>query len=127
MAEGFSKVSDVPVRLTGGQKAAVLLAELGPAFEDVMKYFNQFEKKRLCSEMRRLGTRYSPNNMYEVAREQKVLNEAKEFGQFHGIWRNISKINMSVRQRQNEDVLNVVASNADKVASILSAWLSEDD
>ena len=123
--------------LSGIEKAAILLAEIGPS--DNSNYDALFEAlhlstdeiKKLRKAMKKLG-RYAParanyeEGMDQIHREQAVLQEALAFGKRKGIAPNVSeskRLNKIVDQNETAKIQKLVAENPDDVAKVLRSWL----
>lgn len=125
----FQKTSqrDIP----GKKKAAILFGELDPAAaEGVMDYLNADEKKMLLKAMRKLGTKYNPNNPAEVRDEIQVLETLERFGKVRNIYKDVAserKAFEKVAASPATKIKNVLNDYPDRVASVLSAWLRKDD
>ena len=106
--EKFIKTSSA--KLSGLEKAAVLLAELGPAFN------------------KNLGS-YNPavHGIGEILREESVLNEVIEFGKLRGIFHPVEK-NRTGNSRFDisNGVSDMAKQNPEAVAKILSSWLGKE-
>lgn len=125
--------------LSGLEKAAILLAEIGPS--DNSNYDALFEAlhlsadeiKKLRRAMKKLG-RYAPartnyeDGMKQIQREQSVLKEALAFGKRKGIASNISeskRIERIVDQKETSKIQKLVAENPDNVAKVIRSWLDK--
>ena len=123
--------------LSGLEKAAILLAEIGPS--DNSNYDALFEAlhlstdeiKKLRKTMKKLG-RYAPartnyeDGMKQIQREQAVLQEALAFGKRKGIASNISesqRLSKLVDQDESTKIKKLVAEKPDNVAKVIRSWL----
>lgn len=117
--------------IPGKKKAAILFGELDPAAaEGVMDYLNANEKKMLLKAMRKLGTKYNPNNPAEVRDEIQVLETLERFGKVRNIYKDVAserKAFEKVAASPATKIKNVLNDYPDKVASVLSAWLKKDE
>lgn len=123
-------------QLSGVEKAAILLAEIGPAFNNNYAalenelQLSDDEKIKLAQAMKNLGT-YNParHGMGEILREESVLNEFIEFGKKRGIFHPVE--NPSFGRNSRTDASNGVSQMAkqdpEAVAKILSSWLGDGD
>ncbi|WP_407399302.1 hypothetical protein [Treponema sp.] len=128
MQNGFIK----QVRLSGKEKAAILLGELGYTTETLCKYFSDSELKKIKRGFASLG------GQYNVSLENSVLEETCAFG----ISRNLLPPDAIVRAQQNAeetaaryassarfggaDVLSNNGLKAQDLANVLSMWLKEE-
>ncbi len=125
-----------PQYLTGAQKIAILLGELGPlASEEVMEKAKLTDKQleKVRTAMKGLGM-YDPTDPVKVQREVQTLQEVYEFGAMKGILvpnpgRYVTPpagyIKVTDNSVQN-DIRQSVQTNPDAIAQVLSSWLSED-
>lgn len=137
MEESFIKITK-PV-LSGPEKVAILLAEIGPLFNS--NYDQLFEAMHLSTDeikkirkaMKKLG-RYAPaktlyeNGMDQINKEQSVLQEALEFGVRRGIAK-MPAANETTHKTLKDfipsDVKNLANQKPEDVANVLRSWLSE--
>lgn len=116
--------------IPGKKKAAILFGELDTAAaESVMEYLNEGEKRKLLKAMRKLGTRYNPNNPSEVRQEIQVLETLERFGKVRNIYRDVAGERKAFEKKMaapTAQIRNAIDNYPDKVASVLSAWLSKD-
>ena len=120
------------VKLSGKEKAAVLLGELGLDAEHITHYFSDSELKKIRKGFASLG------GAYNVSLENSVLEEACAYG----ISRNMlppdaivvaernareaaSRYEVS-RKINGPEVLSDNGLNAQDLAKVLSMWLKED-
>lgn len=124
--EGFIKTeSSEPAapKLSGFQKIAVLLSEIGfEAGQKVLSHINFSDSQiiKLNSAFRSLGE-FNPHNEFQVRRENAVLNEAASFGKKRGIYSEISIHTQS--QKKTDDF---ASKNPKEIAKFLSGLLSKD-
>lgn len=128
-------------KLTGVQKAAIILAELGPLLNDnydvLMEKLNLSadEMKKIRIAMKNLGE-YRPakhgyeQGMAEIKREQSVLKEVLEFGRRRGIYTpppegEEDKFEKLVEKNNNQTINNITASDPEMLANILKLWIEE--
>lgn len=125
----FQKTSQK--NIPGRKKAAILFGELDPAAaEGVMDYLNADEKKMLLKAMRKLGTKYNPNNPAEVRDEIQVLETLERFGKVRNIYRDVAserKAFEKVAASPATKIKSALSDYPDRVASVLSAWLRKDE
>ena len=115
--------------IPGKKKAAILFGELGSAAESVMDYLNEGEKRKLLKAMRKLGTRYNPNNPTEVRQEIQTLETLERFGKVRNIYRDVAGERKAFEKNMvapTAQIRTAIDNYPDKVASVLSAWLSKD-
>lgn len=124
----FEMTSDKGI--PGKKKAAILFGELDTAAaESVMEYLNEGEKRKLLKAMRKLGTKYNPNNPTEVRQEIQVLETLERFGKVRNIYRDVAGERKAFEKKMaapTAQIRNAIDNYPDKVASVLSAWLSKD-
>jgi len=123
---GFVKTSEITI--SGAQKAAILLSELGQA--NSIEIFKNLklstkEMKRIRVAMELLGY-YNPNNEYMTKREGMVLESAINYGiQNCGFQPHKVQVKKSYAEMEKEEVTNLVTQNPDAVANLLKAWLDD--
>ena len=123
----FEMTSDTGI--PGKKKAAILFGELGSAAEGVMDYLNEDEKRKLLKAMRKLGTRYNPHNPVEVRQEIQTLETLERFGKVRNIYRDVAGERKAFEKKMAAPAAQIrtaIDNYPDKVASVLSAWLSKD-
>ncbi len=117
--------------IPGKKKAAILFGELDTAAaESVMEYLNEGEKRKLLKAMRKLGTRYNPNNPSEVRQEIQVLETLERFGKVRNIYRDVAGERKAFEKKMaapTAQIRNAIDNYPDQVASVLSAWLKKDE
>ena len=137
MEESFIKTTK-PV-ISGPEKVAILLAEIGPFFNS--NYDQLFEAMHLSDEeirkirksMKKLG-KYEPGKvsfekgMEQIKQEQSVLQEALEFGVRRGIAE--MPAGNEVTHKKLKDFIpanlkNLANQNPEEVANVLRTWLGE--
>lgn len=125
--------------LTGVEKTAILLAEIGPMFNnnyDALMdslHLSTEEMRKIRKAMIRLGT-YRPakkdyeTGMAEIKREQVVLKEVIEYGKRRGIFHPVEHSSIQ-GQYVKRDVTNGLAEMAKNdpqaIANILAKWIGE--
>lgn len=126
--------------LSGPEKVAILLAEIGPFFNS--NYDELFEKlhlstkeiKKIRKAMQKLG-RFAPayassyeKGMEQINRESSVLQEALDYGARRGILSKQTKIQAfqkSVKQMMPDKIKDMANQNPDDVAKVIRSWLGE--
>jgi len=122
--------------LTGNQKAAILLAELGPLandrYQELYKHLklstSQLEKLRVTMEGLSPYLKTEPKNINEIYREQAVLTEALNYGKKRGIFQPIPKDqlkNTSVKTSPEGEINKLVDKDPQTVAKVVSQWLDK--
>ena len=128
MQNGFIR----QVRLSGKEKAAILLGELGFTTETLCRYFSDSELKKINKGFASLGGQYNVNL------ENSVLEETCAYG----ISRNLLPPDAIARAQHNaEEMASKYAAsakisdasllsgnglNAHDLANVLSMWLKEE-
>ena len=123
--------------LSGSEKAAILLAELGPFFNSNYDqlfgamHLSDEEIRKIRKSMKKLG-RYTPakvsyeKGMEQIKQEQAVLTEALEYGVRKGI---VSKTTTSTETTLKDfipsEIKNIANQNPEDVANVLRSWLGE--
>ncbi len=123
--------------LTGPEKVAILIAEIGPFFNSNYDqlygamHLSDEEIKKIRKAMKKLG-RYAPGKvsyekgMEQIQQEQSVLQEALDYGVRKGI---VSKTGgkggKTLKDFIPEDVKNIANQNPEDVAKVLRSWLGE--
>ena len=137
MENNFIKTTQ-PI-LSGPEKVAILLAEIGPLFNS--NYDQLFEAMHLSTDeikkirkaMKKLG-RYAPaktsyeNGMEQINKEQAVLKEALDFGVRRGIANNPTTKEVTHKTLKDfipSDVKDLANQNPEDVANVLRSWLKE--
>lgn len=123
----FEMTSDKGI--PGKKKAAILFGELGSAAESVMDYLNEGEKRKLLKAMRKLGSRYNPHNPAEVRDEIQVLETLERFGKVRNIYRDVASERKAFEKKMaapTAQIRTAIDNYPEKVASVLSAWLSKE-
>ena len=95
-----------------------------------MDYLNADEKKKLLKAMRKLGTKYNPNNSAEVQDEIFVLETLERFGKVRNIYKDVAserKAFEKVSATPAAKVRRALNDYPDRVASVLSAWLKKEE
>ncbi|MBR5866932.1 MAG: hypothetical protein IKZ04_03380 [Spirochaetaceae bacterium] len=125
--------------LTGLEKTAILLSEIGPLYNDKYDELMEFlhlktsEIKKIRKAIIKLG-KYQPSGrgteqgFAEIQREKIVLNEVMQFGKRRGIFNNNAGLQQSRQNVKNdftEDLSEMIKNDPKEVAKILSSWLGE--
>ena len=136
--EGFIRTTKPT--LSGPEKVAILLAEIGPLFNSKYDelfealYLSTVEIKKIRKAMKKLG-RYSPaqassyeNGMEQIARETSVLQEALDYGARRGILSKRTKVEAfqkTIKQLMPDKIKDMANKNPDDVAKVIRSWLGE--
>ena len=123
--------------LSGLEKVAILLAELGPFFNSNYDqlygafHLSEEEIRKIRKAMKKLG-RYAPakvsyeKGMEQIQQEQSVLQEALDYGVRKGI---VSKTQTDDSKTLKDfipaDIKNIANQNPEDVAKVLRSWLGE--
>ena len=128
-ASGFEMVSDKLPKISGYQKAAILLAEIGNPEDDsgyvqyIMRLLkltpNQVDK--LNQAYKSLGS-FNPKNEKIVQRENLVMEEAFAYSQKKGFFTPVE----SPRKKQQNEIKAMVDKNPDAIAQLLGTWLGDE-
>lgn len=124
----FIRVTDELPKISGKQKAAILLAELGEdAYlkDKIYKLLNLSteEQQKLRTTMEGLGN-YNPDNKLHSLREISVLEEFFNYGIVRGLWTEEDKNRKHKTGTSPEDkIKDMVDDNPEGVAQILKNWL----
>ena len=123
--------------LSGLEKVAILLAELGPFFNSNYDqlygalHLSDEEIRKIRKAMKKLG-RYAPakvsyeKGIEQIQQEQSVLQEALDYGVRKGI---VSKTDgngdKTLKDFIPADIKNIANQNPEDVAKVLRSWLGE--
>lgn len=124
----FIRVTDELPKISGKQKAAILLAELGEdAYlkDKIYKLLNLSteEQQKLRTTMEGLGN-YNPDNKLHSLREISVLEEFFNYGIVKGLWTDEDKNRKhNTANTPEEKIKDMVDDNPQGVAQILKNWL----
>ena len=124
--ENFIATAEPDIKLTGAEKTAILLGELGMAISDDLLErvgLTEQEKKAVNKAFKKLG-RYNPQSRFEARREVQVLQEVMNFGAYKGI---LPPPKPDFYQQKRQEVLGMMKQNPDAVANLLKTWLGDDD
>lgn len=124
--ENFIATAEPDIKLTGAEKTAILLGELGMAISDDLLErvgLTEQERKAVNKAFKKLG-RYNPQSRFEARREVQVLQEVMNFGAYKGI---LPPPKPDFYQQKQQEVLGMMKQNPDAVANLLKTWLGDDD
>ncbi len=124
--ENFIATAEPDIKLTGAEKTAILLGELGMAISDDLLErvgLTEQEKKAVNKAFKKLG-RYNPQSRFEARREVQVLQEVMNFGAYKGI---LPPPKPDFYQQKQQEVLGMMKQNPDAVANLLKTWLGDDE
>ncbi|MBQ7753743.1 MAG: hypothetical protein IJR80_08850 [Treponema sp.] len=124
--ENFIATAEPDIKLTGAEKTAILLGELGMAISDNLLErvgLTEQEKKAVNKAFKKLG-RYNPQSRFEARREVQVLQEVMNFGAYKGI---LPPPKPDFYQQKQQEVLGMMKQNPDAVANLIKTWLGDDD
>ena len=124
--ENFIATAEPDIKLSGAEKTAILLGELGMAISDDLLDrvgLTDREKKAINKAFKKLG-KYNPQSRYEARREVQVLQEVMDYGSYKGI---LPPPKPDFYQQKQQEVLGMMKQNPDAVANLLKAWLGDDD
>lgn len=113
--------------MNGFEKIAVLLGELGmEASENIVSrlHLSDGELAEIKKNLARLGP-YNPHDPYQVARENSVLEELKQFGMARGIYRDVPHDGFVKTGSAQNNIFNMAQQNPEDIAMVLKSWLSE--
>ena len=124
--ENFIATAEPDIKLSGAEKTAILLGELGMAISDDLLErvgLSEREKKAINKAFKKLG-KYDPQSRFEARREVQVLQEVMDYGAYKGI---LPPPKPDFYQQKQQEVLGMMKQNPDAVANLLKAWLGDDD
>ena len=124
--ENFIATAEPDIKLTGAEKTAILLGELGMAISDDLLErvgLTEQEKKAVNKAFKKLG-RYNPQSRFEARREVQVLQEVMNYGDYKGI---LPPPKPDFYQQKQNEVLGMMKNNPDTVVNLLKTWLGDDD
>ena len=125
--------------LSGSEKAAILLAEIGPLFNSNYDqlfgamHLSDEEIRKIRKSMKKLG-KYEPGKvsfvkgMEQIKQEQSVLQEALEFGVRRGIAKMPASNELTHKTLKDfipADLKNLANQKPEEVANVLRTWLGE--
>lgn len=128
-------------KLSGIEKTAILLAELGPRYNNnydaLMDALNLStdDKEKIRKAMLQLGSYHPAQHgtdygMMEIRREEAVLNEVIEFGKRRGIFRPLNPDefkNPYIKKDSTKGLAEMAKNNPKVVADILASWINGED
>ena len=124
--ENFIATAEPDIKLSGAEKTAILLGELGMAISDDLLErvgLSEREKKAINKAFKKLG-KYNPQSRFEARREVQVLQEVMDYGAYKGI---LPPPKPDFYQQKQQEVLGMMKQNPDAVANLLKTWLGDDD
>ena len=124
--ENFIATAEPDIKISGAEKTAILLGELGMAISDDLLErvgLSEREKKAINKAFKKLG-KYNPQSRFEARREVQVLQEVMDYGAYKGI---LPPPKPDFYQQKQQEVLGMMKQNPDAVANLLKAWLGDDD
>ncbi len=115
--------------MTGYEKIAVLLTELGSETSDkILKILklSPADMNKISKNIMSLGP-YNPRNLLHVQRETAVLEEVKKFGELRGIYRESSPKNGNgfLMVDNLESLKKEIPKSPEDVANVLRGWLDK--
>lgn len=120
--------------MTGYDKIAILLAELGNgAREAVLEKlnFSSEQLKKISAATKKLrsydGKIYNSKDKSQVNREIAVLEELKSFGELRGIYKDVPHGFIKTAASEEEKFRQSVMANPEAIAQALGKWLKSDD
>lgn len=132
--DNFIKIPGVSAKLTGVQKTAILLAELGPLhnenYQDLYSKLNltteQIRKIRIEMENLKPYLKTNPMDESEIYREQTVLNELIEFGKMRGIYHPVEESKLPKFYAKDDKVSPIADQKPEDLAKLLKSWISDE-
>ena len=121
---GFTKVTDRYGRyLTGREKAAILMSELGSsAGSRIIDFLSTKEIRTINRQMKKLGS------AYDSVCDLQVLEETNRFGAMRGIAPKVKASDSYVPEPQKANpVADAIKNNPEALAKVLSQWLSAEE
>jgi len=125
MAKDFLVSTEPEIKLSGSEKVAILLSELGMAISDDILgrvVLTDKEKKALNKAYKKFG-KYNPHNRYEARREVQVLQEVMNYGKFKNI---LPAPKPDFYHQKQQEVLSLVQESPDTVVNLLKGWLGDE-
>lgn len=126
MAEQIIRSTEPEIKLTGIEKVAILLSELGMALSDDLLRrieITDKEKKALNKAYKKLG-KYDPHNRYEAMREVQVLQEVMNYGKYMNI---LPPPKPDFYQQKSNEVMDMLRQSPDSVVNLLKTWMGDDE
>lgn len=129
MEQLIKQTGKTPI-LSGYEKTAILLGELGP--ENSIEILNKLnlspkQTRLIRKEIKKLG-KYDRNNFFQVGKELQVLNETVSYVEKRALIRRSTMNKSSVLNIQNNDaneISQAAKKNPDEIAKILKSWLGD--
>ena len=127
--DNLIKISGLIPKITGYQKAAILLAELGlETSKEIIEYLKLTPKehKKLLNTYKKLGS--YPRNINDIIREEKVLAETLNYGKVKGIYTPIEKEDLQTQYLKNNQaqVSKMLNDSPDTITNIIKNWLDQN-
>ena len=127
--DNLIKISGSIPKITGYQKAAILLAELGlETSKEIKEYLKltQKEHKKLLNTYKKLGS--YPRNINDIIREEKVLAETLNYGKVKGIYTPIEKEDLQTQylKKNQAQVSKMLNDSPDSITNIIKNWLDQN-
>lgn len=124
---GFIKVTEKKSELSGYQKTAILLGELGNTNSaEILKQLSlkpsQMKKIRIA--MKKLGT-FSHSDAVQVSNEIQVLNETTNYGIAKGILSTSKGSDSYMKDFVNSRKKEIQTYDSESVAKVLKNWLGD--
>lgn len=120
------------MRLSGYEKIAVLLGELGVETSERLLQSLHLSTEEIIKIWKKIASlgEYNPNNSFHVDRENTVLEEFKKFGEFRGIYREVPhnqpQPNGFIKVDGLAEIRDEVLRNPDDIANVLRSWINEE-
>ena len=127
--DNLIKISGSIPKITGYQKAAILLAELGlETSKEIIEYLKLTPKehKKLLNTYKKLGS--YPRNINDIIREEKVLAETLNYGKVKGIYTQIEKEDLQTQylKKNQAQVSKMLNDSPDSITNIIKNWLDQN-
>ncbi len=127
--DNLIKISGSIPKITGYQKAAILLAELGLETSKEIKEYLKLtpkEHKKLLNTYKKLGS--YPRNINDIIREEKVLAETLNYGKVKGIYTPIEKEDLQTQylKKNQAQVSKMLNDSPDTITNIIKNWLDQN-
>ena len=113
--------------MTGYEKIAILLTELGSETSEkilsILK-LSPAQMNKISKNIMALGS-YNPRNLFHVQRETAVLEEARQFGELRGIYREVAPAGGGFLMVDDkiEALKREIPKTPEDVANVLRGWL----
>lgn len=127
--DNLIKISGSIPKITGYQKAAILLAELGlETSKEIIEYLKLTPKehKKLLNTYKKLGS--YQRNINDIIREEKVLAETLNYGKVKGIYTPIEKEDLQTQylKKNQAQVSKMLNDSPDTITNIIKNWLDQN-